>query len=168
MLQQVELADDLGMADLAFIHAPRQLVIFRVASTLYGIDIAEVAEILAPLPVTTVAEAPGGVLGLVDVRKRVVPVFDLHWKFGVPRDVAAPSRMIMVENTEGPVALLVDSVEEVATIDPEAYHRVNTPGDTRAMSYLRGCVRRNDQLVLWVDHAFLIPEGVAPPASHAA
>ena len=156
------------MAEIAFVHPPRQLVIFRVGETHYGIDIAEVAEILAPLPVTQVAEAPAGVLGLVDVRKRIVPVFDLHWKFGVPRDPAAPSRMIMVEHTDGPVALLVDTVEEVATIDPEAYQPVTAPGDSRAMAYLRGCVRRNDQLVLWVDHTFLIPESVASAASHAA
>lgn len=156
------------MAEIAFVHPPRQLVIFRVGETHYGIDIAEVAEILAPLLVTQVAEAPAGVLGLVDVRKRIVPVFDLHWKFGVPRDPTAPSRMIMVEHTVGPVALLVDSVEEVATIDPEAYQPVTAPGDSRAMSYLRGCVRRNDQLVLWVDHNFLIPSGVASAATEAA
>ena len=156
------------MDEPVFLQVPRQLVIFKVGGTDYGVDIAVVAEILAPVPVTPIAKAPGGVLGLINVRKRVIPVFDLHWKFDVERDEAAPSRMIVVEHFEGPVALLVDSVQEVATLVREDYQPVHKLGDSSGTTYLLGCVRRGDRLVLWVDHNLLVPNGVAPAASEAA
>ena len=155
------------MPDPVFAHVPRQLVIFRVGETQYGLDIASVGEILAPLPITRIPGAPGGILGLVTARDRIVPLFDLHWKFGLLCDESAPSRLILVDHIDGPVALLVDSVDEVTVIAREAYQPVRTLGDPAAIGYIRGCVRRDDRLVLWVDHNQLVPNGAVSAAMRA-
>jgi len=156
------------MSDVQMLRVPAQLVVFRVGPTHYGLDIEAVEEILAPQPVTPLAGAPSGVLGLIDVRKKVVPVFDLHWKFGVPRKESDPSaRMILVETDDGPVALLVDSVEEVVTLPREAFQPVSAPGNVSQLSYLAGVVRHRDNLVLWVDQRPLVPSGIARTAAAA-
>lgn len=157
------------MSDVAMLHTPRQLVIFRVGETNYGLDIDTVSEILGLLPITAVAGAPNGILGMAEVRKRVVPVFDLHWKFGLPKPVAdKETRMILVEVAEGPVALLVDGVHEVVTVPREAYQPVHTPGSTDGLGYLSGVVRLETGLVLWVDHKRLVPSGVVKRANKRA
>ena len=147
------------MSDPAMLRTPRQLVLFRVGSTHYGLDIDAVDEILPMIAITPVAGAQDGVLGLADVRKRVVPVFDLHWKFGVPVPESNPeARFILVESAEGPVALLVDAVEEVVTVSREDFQPVAAPGKTSELAYLNGVLRRGDRLTLWVDHKRLVPE----------
>lgn len=153
------------MAKVAVLHPPRQLVLFRVGETHYGLDIEAVGEILPVLPVTALPGAPAGVIGIADVRERVVPVFDLHWKFGVPTPGSNPeARLILVRAGEGPVALLVGAVEEVVTVAREDFQSVTTPGSVSSLGYLNGVVRRGDRLVLWIDHARLVPERMLPAA----
>lgn len=140
---------------------PRQLVLFRVGQTRYALDIEVVDEILPVLPVTPVAGAPGGILGVADVRKRVIPVFDLHWKFGLSRPADdQESRLILVDPAGNPVAFLVDAVEEVATVRPEEFQQVLPPGRRDGMGYLSGVLRRESGLVLWVDPERLAPDGL--------
>ncbi len=150
------------MSEISLLHVPRQLVLFRVGETRYGVDIASVGEILPILSVTATPGAPGGVLGLADVRKKVVPIFDLHWKFGIPRPEDSKStRLILVEVEGGSVAMLVDAVEEVVTVKREDFQGVTTPGNTSALGYLNGVLRSANGLTLWVDHNRLVPQGVA-------
>ncbi|MCZ2109884.1 MAG: chemotaxis protein CheW [Dehalococcoidia bacterium] len=152
-----------------FSHLPRQLVVFRVGETAYGLDIDAVDEILPLLEITPIAGAPGGVVGIADVRKRVIPIFDLHWKFGIPTPTFdASTRLVLVEAGDGPVTLLVDDVAEVMSVSNENFQPVVTPGDTSGLGYLNGVFRVETGLLLWVDHNRLVPAGVAPTALMAA
>lgn len=142
-----------GMAQL--------LVIFRVGDTRYGIGIDSVDEIILDLPVTPLPRAPKGVLGVMDVRGRVVPVFDLHHRFGIgQRRATAESRMVLVSLPEGAVALPVDEVHEVASVDSSQVQPVEVPGRAGELDYLSGVVHHRDQLVLWVEPGRLIPAAV--------
>jgi purine-binding chemotaxis protein CheW len=147
---------------------PHQLVIFRVAETRYGFDIDAVDEILAPQRITALPDAPNGVLGLADVRGKVVPVFDLHWTFGVPKGDGRDARFVLVRTYEVPVALLVDAVEEVVICSPEAFQSVITPGRNEGPGYLNGVFRHGETLVLWVEPVRLVPTGVADGTQLAA
>jgi len=137
------------------------LVVFRVGATRYGIGIESVDEILPELQVTPLPRAPEGVIGVVDVRSRVVPVYDVHQRFGAGRRQSTfDSRTILVSLDEGSVALPVDGVEEVASVDPAAVQAVDVPGRTGELSYLVGVVHHRGELVLWVDPDQLIPAAV--------
>lgn len=154
------------MKPLELVPIPRQLVVFRVGATQYGLDIDSVDEILPLLHISALAGAPGGVLGMADVRNRVIPIFDLHWKFGIPRPAAdAQTRLVLVESTEGPVGLLVDEVREVLSVNRDEFQGVSTPGDASGLGYLRGVFSEPGGLVLWVDHQRLVPAGVAARAA---
>lgn len=140
---------------------PRQLVIFRVAETQYGLDIDEVQEILPPTLITVLSGAPGGVLGLLDVRGMAVPLFDLHWKFAVPSpEQSFDTRFVLVRTPEGPVALLVDAVDEVIACHAGEFQPVRTPGHTDGLGYLNGVYHHAEALVLWVEPERLVPVGV--------
>jgi purine-binding chemotaxis protein CheW len=146
------------MSNVSFLETPHQLVMFGVGQTYYGIDIALVDEILPVLPITATPGAPSGILGLVDVRKQIVPVFDLHVRFGVPAPATnAEARLILVSVGDESVALLVDSVEEVLTVGRDEFQSVATPGGRNDIGYLRGVLRRDNLLLLWVDPEALVP-----------
>ena len=156
------------MPEPELLAVPRQLVIFRVGATQYGVAIEDVEEILPPQNITRLPGAPNGVLGLADVRGQVVPVFDLHWKFDVPAsDDDAGSRFVLVRTHEGTVALLVDGVDEVVDSRREAFQSVRAPGQSTGLGYLNGVFRHADALVLWVDPVRLVPTGVGRAAQAA-
>ncbi len=148
------------MAAIESLHPPRQLVVFRVGGTHYGVDIELVNEILSPLPLTLLPGVTRHIAGVVEVRGRVVPVFDLRSRFSAtgPAD-DRDSRMVLVEVNDGPVALTVDGVEEVVIVPREAYQQIAAPGDRSGLGYLKGVVRRDGNLVLWIDPRALIPSG---------
>lgn len=138
------------------------LVVFRVGPTGYGIGIDSVDEILLDLPVTPLPRSSRGVLGVIDVRGRVVPVFDLHGRFGADRRVPGPeSRLVLVRLAEGPVALPVDAVDEVASVEASSVQPVEVPGRPGELGFLSGVVHHREQLVLWFEPGRLIPGSVS-------
>lgn len=59
-----------------------QLVTFRLADEEYGIPIMDVQEIIRVPKITTVPNAPAGVVGVTSLRNQVLPVMELRTKFG--------------------------------------------------------------------------------------
>lgn len=88
---------------------------FTIASELYAVRIAFVAEILKPLPITEVPRAPRNVIGVMSVRGRLVTVIDLRRRLRlaeVPFD--AHTRILLTDVGDGePIGLLVDKVNQV-------------------------------------------------------
>ena len=90
----------------------RRLVVFRLGDRSFGIDLAAVTEILRPRTATRLPGAPPAVLGLVNVRGRIVTVVDLAVALGL-RAQAAPGAVMLVEHGPKLVGAGVDEVLEV-------------------------------------------------------
>lgn len=86
---------------------------FQVATGLYGVELDRVHEVLRPQPLTAVPLAPPAVVGLLNLRGRIVPAVDLRVLFGLPRLAEGQGGMVVVQASDGPVALLVDSIGDV-------------------------------------------------------
>ena len=88
---------------------------FVLAGETYAVQIAHVAEILRPPPVTDVPRAPANVLGVISVRGKLVTVLDLRKQLRLP--AAAPDRKTRVlladVGTGEQIGLLVDEVHQV-------------------------------------------------------
>src|SRR3954467_3968301 len=78
-------------------------VVFRLGGEGYALEVMRVQEVL---DVQTMTEVPGSsrsLLGVINLRGHVVPVYDLRIPFGLPRDPAAnrtPS-VLIVETEQG-------------------------------------------------------------------
>jgi purine-binding chemotaxis protein CheW len=88
---------------------------FGIAGETYAVPIADVAEILKPLPVTEVPRAPHTVLGVISVRGKLVTVVDLRQQFGLsPAAVDRKTRILLTgAGTGEQIGLLVDDVQQV-------------------------------------------------------
>ena len=86
---------------------------FRLRDAHYGIDLARVQEVLRPLPVTRLPLAPRSIVGLMNLRGRIVPVVDLADVLVRPAATAAPAGLVVVRSSDGPVALTVDAIGDV-------------------------------------------------------
>ena len=98
-----------------------RLVSFTVAGQEYGIDIAEVREIVqVPEHITGVPNTAHHVLGLISLRERLLPLVSLRSLFGLPALPPDEAHRIVVVAVPrgGQVGLLTDAVKEVLTLQP--------------------------------------------------
>src|SRR5471032_3000504 len=93
---------------------------FRANGQLYALSADKVSEVIRLPDVARVPQAPKGLLGLANLRGDILPVASLRGLLGIEESAAAATsdRAIVLEGT-APVALAVDSVEALVTIDSE-------------------------------------------------
>ncbi|MBX5464907.1 MAG: chemotaxis protein CheW [Clostridia bacterium] len=129
--------------------AAEQVVVLELDGQAYGAAIGSVREVLAFQPVTRVPQAPAFVLGVINLRGRIIPVIDLRRRLGLPAAEPGPlSRIVVVEDGEELVGMLVDGVSEVLDV-PLAL--VEPPGELvrgEGVSFLRGVARLEERLVI--------------------
>lgn len=93
-----------------------RLVSFSVAGQEYGIEIADVQEIVqVPEHITAVPNAAHHVVGLMSLRQRLLPLVSLRALFGLPYEGLSESHRIVVVALPGnlTVGVVTDSVKEV-------------------------------------------------------
>ncbi|MBL7975949.1 MAG: chemotaxis protein CheW, partial [Candidatus Kapabacteria bacterium] len=75
-----------------------QLVSFSLGSEEFGIDILSVQEINRVSSITRVPNAPKYVVGVINLRGKIIPVVDLRKRFSMPSIATTEhSRIIVVE-----------------------------------------------------------------------
>ncbi|MCX7667746.1 MAG: chemotaxis protein CheW [Atribacterota bacterium] len=129
-----------------------QLVAFQLGEESYGVDIAQVQEIIRMQPVTKVPGAPTFVEGVINLRGRVIPVLDLRKRFNLPaRQDTKDTRIVVVEVPPHTVGMIVDAVDEVLRISED---KVEPPSPFIASidtEYLRGVGKLEGKLLILLD-----------------
>jgi len=94
-----------------------ELVVFRVGSEEYAVDVRRVREVVAPLPVRRMPRVPDFMEGVADLRGEVIPVVDVRRRFGLNAGTPTRKTKLMVVHMGGaPVGLVVDAVLEVLRV----------------------------------------------------
>lgn len=127
-----------------------QVVVFRLESERYGLDIFRVNEIIRTREITPIPHTEPSMRGLVNLRGKTIPVVDLRIRFGttVDEDVET-ARIIVVEADGSQIGLVVDEVCEVCTIPGDSIEP--PPSLVEGVDCIHGVTRRNDQLVALLD-----------------
>jgi purine-binding chemotaxis protein CheW len=97
------------------------IVVFTLEGQKFGLDISTVQRVLRAVAVTPLPNAPETVMGLVNVRGAVVPVFDIRRRLGLPeREVRSSDHLIIAEAGRRTVGLPVDAVNSIAAWERKA------------------------------------------------
>ena len=95
-----------------------QIVCFKIGKEEYGIDILQVQEILKLPKITKLPKSIDYIMGVIDLRGKVIPIIDLSKKFRIASgNVSGGMRAIVVECGGKQVGLGIDSVSHVLKID---------------------------------------------------
>jgi chemotaxis signal transduction protein len=137
-------------------------VVFRLGGEGYALEVMRVQEVLDMQLLTEVPGGPKSLLGVINLRGHVVPVYDLRMPFGLATDTRAGRApcVLIVETTTGNDAqitgLLVDRVSDVLEFAPEELQAAPQLGLGKATPFVRGLIRHQDAflLVLDVDRIF--------------
>lgn len=145
---EVNLSPETGM-----LAAERQLVVFTLGAERYGAEIETVREIIMMQRVTWVPGAPSYMEGIINLRGRVAPVIDLKRRLGLPQTAQgddAQRRIMVVEVGGSMVGCVVDSVNEVMTVQASA---LVSPGEVLGSpaDYMEAIAKIGDSLVILVN-----------------
>src|ERR1035438_8198010 len=96
------------------------LATFFVRDALCALDAAGIQEVIRLGPVTPVRYAPEEVIGIVNLRGKIVTIVDLGLRLGLPKTVAGrDSRVFIIEDRNEFIGLLVDRVDEVVEVESD-------------------------------------------------
>ncbi len=116
-------------------------IIARVGGERFGFATRDVEEALDAPTVGWVPVAQHGLLGQMRHRGRTVSAFDAGWVFGLARNAGrdrASETALMLRDGDRRVALIVDDVEDLCSVDMQAVRPVPRGADIDGV--LRGVV----------------------------
>jgi purine-binding chemotaxis protein CheW len=136
----------------------RQLVVFSLGEEEYALPIADVHEIIRYTEPRSVASSVGWIRGVISLRGKIVPVYDLAARLGEARDPDAPSQKIVIVEAGGRMAgVIVDDVTEVLTVACDSVE----PVPPAAEASIEAIARVADRLIVLLSPAGLFGGGQA-------
>ena len=110
---------------------------YRVGSRLFVSSIDEISELLSVPVMTPVPGTQPWLLGVSNVRGNLVPVIDLgRFLFGVRTQLAERTRLLVVRQGSGNVALMVDEVFGQRTVDEQQRRDAEPEDDPRLARFV--------------------------------
>lgn len=101
-------------------------VMFRLQGGAYALPVTEVTEVVRVGEVTRVPNAPFPVIGVFNLRGRVLPLLDLGLRFGLGAARPGPdSRILVLESGGHRMGLLVDAAERILHLAPSRFETPN-------------------------------------------
>ncbi len=122
----------------------RQLVVFTLGAEHYALPIQSVHEIIRYAEPRSVASRTDWVRGVISLRGRIVPVYDVAARIGIASELSEDSKIVIVEAGTETAGVIVDSVEEVLTVSDDQIEAA--PGADSTM--IESIVRIDDRLVV--------------------
>ncbi len=105
-------------------QSARHLVVFTLGNEQYGLPIQQVHEIIRYTEPRAVASRVEWVRGVISLRGKILPVFDLAGRLGVESQPGEQAKIVIVECDHDTIGVIVDGVEEVLTVAPEQIEEV--------------------------------------------
>lgn len=93
-----------------------QLVLFELHGEIYGVEAMKVQEIVLRGRETAIPRAPRYVIGIMNLRGRVIPVVDLLRRFSLGEAGDTATQVVVVEIRGSQVGFIVDMVTEVLNV----------------------------------------------------
>lgn len=129
-----------------------KLIVFRLGSEEYALNILRVQEIKKLMSITRVPNTPPYMKGVINLRGSIVPVVDLRDRLDLPPGKYSDSARIIVTMVSDSVAgFIVDEVVEVTTIEESLIESAQTVTGGISAEYLDGIAKFNERLFIMLN-----------------
>lgn len=142
------------MAETLTTHAGQTVLLatFFVRDALCALDAAGIQEVIRLGAVTPVNYAPEEVLGIVNLRGKIVTIVDLGLKLGFPMAMAGPdSRIFIIEEGDEFIGLLVDRVDEVVELESGQWQPPPANVNWGQARFFQGVCRNRGRVITLLD-----------------
>ena len=133
-----------------------QYLTFKLQDEVFGLAIGKVREVLDFTTITKVPRTPEYMRGVINLRGSVVPVVNLHLKFGLPQSAKTVNTCIIIVeiDMEGEITILgalADSVQEVIDLEPNQIEPAPKIGTKLNTAFIKGMGKREDEFIILLD-----------------
>ena len=129
------------------VSSSKRFVVFSLDEQRYALHLSVVKKTARAVDVTPLPKAPDIVLGVINVKGRVIPVVKVRQRFDLPeREMELSDRLIIANTSRRAVALLADAVMGVVELGEQEV--IATEEVLPDAEYVKGVLKLPDGLVL--------------------
>lgn len=129
-----------------------QIIIFKLGSTCYAVDVGRVGEVVRSPDITPVPGLPGWVLGVTNLHGNIVSVVDLTFFLGVSdRATKSVVYMIVGQAADQVIGLAVDDIDIIYTLPAEQIISPPFKIEPALVPYIRGAIEHRNEFVRFLD-----------------
>lgn len=132
--------------------ARREFLTFKLGQEEYCLDILKVQEIRGYDTVTTIANTPDFIKGVINLRGNIVPIVDLRIKFRLKHVEYSDLTIVIILNiAKRMIGIVVDSVSDVIALSSEQIKPAPRLGSTIDTEFILGLGTLNERMLILVD-----------------
>jgi purine-binding chemotaxis protein CheW len=128
------------------VNPANQLVVFSLDEHYYALDLSAVERTERMVEVTPLPQAPEIVVGVINVRGRIIPVLNIRKRFRLPeRPAALADQILMARTARRTIAFIVDAVQGV--VEREDHEIIEPTSVLPGIEYVKGVVKFADGMI---------------------
>ena len=140
-------------------------LLFRLSDELYGTPLLSVREVVEPQTVKPVPNTPRHYSGIINLRGQIVGVLNLGELLGIQQlpssknDSTKTRAFVVFDTVAGPLAVVVDRIDEVAKISESSIERNPDVQCRYPQEFLLGIGKVKEELTHLIDFSKLLSAG---------
>lgn len=129
--------------------AEMQYVVFNLNQEEFGIDIMNVKEIISYKEPTHIPNSPDFIEGVVNYRRKVIPVINLKKRFEMKTvDLSDDARIIVISYKNRDIGFIVDDVSRTIRLQEEAIDSMPDTIESISRRFITGIGRIGDSRLI--------------------
>jgi purine-binding chemotaxis protein CheW len=135
----------------------KEFLTFFAAGQMFGLPLLEVHDVLDARPLTPVPLAPKEVVGMLNLRGRIITAIDIRRRMGLPERPSDSRHMSLVVEHDGEMYnLVVDTVGDVLAIGEDRFDETPPTLDALWKTFASGVYRLDQKLMVVLNVAALL------------
>lgn len=139
------------MTAVAANAASLEIIAFKINDQSFCVKTRSIREIRGWAAATPIPHAPREVLGVINLRGKVIPIVDLAVKLGMgATDATERSAIIVTDVNDMTLGLLVEGVSDILTVPADSVQPV-PPGTGQATQFADGLIAHNGAMICYLN-----------------
>jgi len=133
---------------------------FFIEGQLFAIPSSQVVEIIRMQSITFIPNLPPFIIGVINLRGKIVPLVDLRLKFDKPKkEYDDHTSIIVTETGDLGVGFIVDNVNDVTNVSKNQISDTPRFAKDTTNNYVKGIATLNENAVMLLDIEKILSDG---------
>lgn len=123
-----------------------------LGSNKFAIPLSQIREVIGKMEYTPIPLAPSYFEGAINLRGQIISIIDLRKRLNIEgQSLQTPATTIILDLAPLSLGIIVDSVDQVITVDPENVNKAPDIESSVDAKFLEGVFMQNERLTLVLD-----------------
>jgi purine-binding chemotaxis protein CheW len=148
-----------------------QFLTFAVDKNEYAVDIMKVREIRGWHDTTRIPNSPEYMMGVINLRGTVIPIFDLRNRFSQGKTTPNEKNVVVVLAVGSrTIGILVDAVSDILTVNRSEIKQAPSASKETGIddAYVSGLISVDEKMVILLDVEYLFDRSILEQAESSA